>query len=101
MILVGAVCGCTGIFTGMYLGSQQARPTPRAPVFEAQVVIAVVDIPAGTVVDGDMVGLFDYPADYVIETMVTDMSWVIGRRAGIDIPRGVVVTTGMLEEPEP
>lgn len=76
-----------------------AEPT-EGPAFggEAQVVIAAQDISRGSVIPEDGVILSPFPGDYVVETMVTDVEQVVGRRARMDIARGVPVTERMVTE---
>lgn len=78
-----------------------AGPTSQAtppPVFEGQIVIAAQDISRGSVIPPDGVILSPFPADYIVETMMTDVNLVVGRRARMDIARGVPVTQNMITE---
>ncbi len=77
----------------------EAEGTPAPfPGGEAQIVIAAQDISRGAEIPSDGVILSPFPADFVVETMVTDLEQVIGRRARMDIARGVPITTGMITE---
>ena len=68
------------------------------PVDRVQVVIAAQDITRGTKIPENGVILSPFPADAVVETMMTDKNLVVGRTARMDIPRGVPVTSNMLTE---
>jgi Flp pilus assembly protein CpaB len=46
----------------------------------------------------DALILSPFPADSVVETMMTDLNLVVGRRARMDIARGVPITSGMITE---
>ncbi len=72
-----------------------AQPTPQ---LEAQIVIAAQDISRGSEIPADAVVLTPFIADMVVETMVTDLTLVIGRRARMDIARGVPITENMVTE---
>lgn len=76
-----------------------AQPT-EGPAFggETQVVFAAQDIPRGAMIPEDGVILSPYPADLRVETMMTDLGQVVGRRARMDIARGVPVTERMVTE---
>ena len=80
-------------------GGPVAQPT-EGPAFggETQVVFAAQDIPRGAVIPEDGVILSPYPADLRVETMMTDLELVVGRRARMDIARGVPVTERMVTE---
>jgi len=68
------------------------------PVDRVQVVIAAQDIARGSKIPENGVILSPFPADAVVETMMTDKNLVVGRTARMDIPRGVPVTSNMLTE---
>lgn len=68
------------------------------PVDRVQVVIAAQDIARGSKIPDNGVILSPFPADAVVETMMTDKNLVVGRTARMDIPRGVPVTSNMLTE---
>lgn len=97
ILLLGAVAAFLVLsrLGGAAVTTTQAEPTP---VFEAQIVVAAQDIPRGAEIPADAVVLVPYPADMVVETMVTDTNLVVGKRARMDIPRGVPVTENMLTE---
>ncbi|MEX2030308.1 MAG: SAF domain-containing protein [Anaerolineales bacterium] len=73
----------------------QATPPPA---FEARIVIAAQDIARGSEIPPDGVILSPFPADYIVETMMTDLNLVIGQRARMDIARGVPVTQNMITD---
>lgn len=75
-----------------------AQTTPQPEFREAQIVIAAQDIPRGAVIPSDGVILSPFPADFVVETMVTDLDQVVGMRARMDIARGVPVTQRMVTQ---
>lgn len=78
-----------------------AGPTAQAtppPIFEGQIVIAAQDISRGALIPPDGVILSPFPADYIVETMMTDVNLVVGRRARMDIARGVPVTQNMITD---
>lgn len=75
-----------------------AQETPQAEFREAQIVIAAQDIPRGAVIPSDGVILSPFPADFVVETMITDLDQVVGMRARMDIARGVPVTQRMVTQ---
>lgn len=78
-------------------GPTAAQGTPL-PVDRVQVVIAAQDIARGSKIPDNGVILSPFPADAVVETMMTDKNLVVGRVARMDIPRGVPVTSKMLTE---
>jgi Flp pilus assembly protein CpaB len=101
ILLFGAVAGF--LVLSRLGGGGGASPSPEAtegPAFggEAQIVIAAQDISRGAVIPQDGVILSPFPADFVVETMITDLSQVVGRRARMDIARGVPVTQNMVTE---
>ena len=77
-------------------GAVQATP---AALDRQNVVIAAQDISRGAVIPENGVILAPFPADAVVETMITgDVTQVIGRYARQDIARGLPVTTGMITD---
>ena len=77
-------------------GGGGAQATPVA-LDRQNVVIAAQDISRGSVIPENAVILAPFPADAVVETMITnDVSQVIGRYARQDIARGLPITTGMI-----
>ena len=80
-----------------------AEPTDEPVAVISWVVFAAQDIPAGTLLDRRMFVATQFPADLVVETVLCARDWeealalVEGHRARFDIPRGVIITTGLLE----
>ncbi|HET7012188.1 MAG TPA: Flp pilus assembly protein CpaB [Anaerolineales bacterium] len=69
--------------------------TPVAPDV-AFIVIAAQDISRGSVIPPDAVITAPFPADSVVETMLTDTGQAVGYRARMDIARGLPVTQNMI-----
>jgi len=78
-------------------GTAQPEGTPVAPDI-AYIVIAAQDIARGSVIPPDAVISAPFPADSVVETMLTDPGQAIGHRARMDIARGLPVTQNMVTE---
>ncbi len=100
ILLFGAVAGFLVLSRlGSGGGGPEAQST-EGPAFggEAQIVIAAQDISRGAVIPQDGVILSPFPADFVVETMITDLNQVTGRRARMDIARGVPITQNMVTE---
>jgi Flp pilus assembly protein CpaB len=101
ILLFGAVAGFLVLSRlGAGGGSSPSPQTTEGPAFggEAQIVIAAQDISRGAVIPQDGVILSPFPADFVVETMITDLNQVVGHRARMDIARGVPVTQNMVTE---
>jgi pilus assembly protein CpaB len=82
--------------TGGAGGGEGGQATPIA-IDRQNVVIAAQDISRGAVIPENGVILAPFPADAVVETMITnDVKQVIGRYARQDIARGLPITTGMI-----
>ncbi|MGA9534227.1 MAG: RcpC/CpaB family pilus assembly protein [Anaerolineales bacterium] len=100
ILLLGAVAAFMVLTR---LGGGGGGPSAQAtegPGFggEAQIVIAAQDIARGAVIPSDGVILSPFPADFVVETMITDLNQVVGKRARMEIARGVPVTERMVTE---
>ncbi len=97
ILLVGAA----GVFI-LLRGLGPAQPAPEeltpTPIGEADIVIAAQHISRGSIIPQEAVIVSPYPADYLVETMMTDPGLVIGRRARMDIGRGVPITQNMITE---
>jgi pilus assembly protein CpaB len=78
-------------------GTAQPEGTPVAPDI-AYIVIAAQDIARGSMIPPDAVISAPFPADSVVETMLTDPGQAIGHRARMDIARGLPVTQNMVTE---
>jgi pilus assembly protein CpaB len=98
ILLVGAVAAFL-VLGGGGLGASEAEPTPApTPVGEAEIVIAAQHISRGSLIPPEAVISSPYPADYKVETMLDDPSQVIGRRARMDIGRGIPITENMITD---
>lgn len=98
ILLLGAVAAFLVLSRLGGGGVTTAQETPQAEFREAQIVIAAQDIPRGAAIPSDGVILSPFPADFVVETMITDLDQVVGKRARMDIARGVPVTQRMVTE---
>jgi len=98
ILLVGAA-GVFILLRGLGGGGQPAPEdiTPT-PIGEADIVIAAQHISRGSIIPQEAVIISPYPADYLVETMMTDPTLVVGRRARMDIGRGVPITQNMITE---
>lgn len=93
--LILILCVVAGYFL---LGRPPATPpdeTQQAPDV-AFIVIAAQDIPRGGEVTADAVVTAPFPADSIVETMLTDTGQAVGFRARLDIARGLPITENML-----
>lgn len=63
-----------------------------------QIVIAAQDIARGALIPQDGVILSPFPRELVLETMASDVAQVVGRRARMDIGRGVPVMINMVTD---
>jgi Flp pilus assembly protein CpaB len=70
---------------------------PQA-VRNANIVIAAQDIARGAVIPADGVILSPIHSDMIVQTMTTDIGQVVGRRARMDIARGVPITENMVTD---
>jgi len=95
ILLIGAV----GLFLLLNRGgtASDEPPTPT-PVGEANIVIAAQNISRGSVIAPDAAIISPYPADYKVETMLDDLGQVVGKRARMDIARGVPITENMVTD---
>ena len=99
LILLLGAAGVFIVLRGLGGGGQPAPEdiTPT-PIGEAEIVIAAQHISRGSIIPQEAVIVSPYPADYLVETMMTDPGLVIGRRARMDIGRGVPITQNMITE---
>ncbi|HLF80238.1 MAG TPA: SAF domain-containing protein, partial [Anaerolineales bacterium] len=97
LILLLGAAGVFILLRGLGGGGQPAPEdiTPT-PIGEAEIVIAAQHISRGSIIPQEAVIVSPYPADYLVETMMTDPGLVIGRRARMDIGRGVPITQNMI-----
>jgi Flp pilus assembly protein CpaB len=70
----------------------------QAPSDMVTIVIAAQDIARGAEIPSDGVIAAPFPADSVVETMLTDVGQAVGRRARMDIARGVPITENMVTD---
>lgn len=78
-------------------GGGGGAPVTPVALDRQNVVIAGQDISRGAVIPANAVIMAPFPADSVVETMITgDVNQVIGRIARQDIARGMPITTGMI-----
>lgn len=95
LLLVAAVAGFLLLSRQSAAPSQQQQPV----VPQKSVVVALQDIPRGTVIEKDMVGMQSYPADSLqsLEAeLILDADQVVGKMARSDIGRRQPVLAGML-----
>lgn len=95
ILLIGAV-GAFLLLSGGGGGTDEV-PTPT-PVGEANIVIAAQNISRGSIIAADAAIISPYPADYKVETMLDDLGQVVGKRARMDIARGVPITENMVTD---
>jgi pilus assembly protein CpaB len=83
------------------LSGDPIDPTPTPEPRDATIVIAAQNIPRGAEIPPDGVISSPYPSDMLITGeggMITDVNQVVGRRARMDIKRGVPLTTNMVTD---
>ncbi len=96
ILLVGAVAAFLVLGgTGSSEPDVVAAPTP---IGEAEIVIAAQNIARGKLIPPEAVITSPFPADYKVETMLDDPGQVIGKRARMDIARGVPITENMITD---
>jgi pilus assembly protein CpaB len=95
LILILCVVAAYFVTRGLGQGTGTADQTQQAPDV-AFIVIAAQDIPRGAEIVPDAVVSAPFPADSVVETMLTDPGQAVGFRARMDIARGLPVTENML-----
>ena len=71
---------------------------PEMPADMTQIVFAAQDIARGSVIPANGVVLSPFPADAVLETMLSDPGQAVGMYARTDIARGMPVTQNMLTD---
>lgn len=97
IILFGAVAVFL-FLRGVTQPPAQVEGTPAVPSDMVEIVIAAQDIARGAEIPPDGVIAAPFPADSVVETMLTDVGQAIGRRARMDIARGVPITENMVTD---
>jgi len=95
LILILCVVAAYFVTRGIGPGTGTADETQQAPDV-AFIVIAAQDIPRGAEIVPDAVVSAPFPADSVVETMLTDPAQAVGFRARMDIARGLPITENML-----
>src|SRR3972149_8152399 len=95
IILFGAVAVFL-FLRGATRHATEAQGTPAVPSDMVEIVIAAQDIARGAEIPPDGVIAAPFPADSVVETMLTDVGQAIGRRARLDIARGIPITRDMV-----
>jgi pilus assembly protein CpaB len=99
IILLLGVAAAFLFLRGVGGGGGGEVPVTPAALDRQNVVIAAQDISRGAVIPENGVILAPFPADAVVETMITgDVTQVIGKYARQDIARGLPVTTGMITD---
>jgi Flp pilus assembly protein CpaB len=97
IILFGAVAVFL-FLRGVTQQPSQAEGTPTVSPDMVTIVIAAQDIARGAEIPPDGVIAAPFPADSVVETMLTDVGQAVGRRARMDIARGVPITENMVTD---
>ncbi len=97
IILFGAVAVFL-FLRGVTQQPAEVQGTPAVPSDMVEIVIAAQDIARGAEIPPDGVIAAPFPADSVVETMLTDVGQAVGRRARMDIARGVPLTENMVTD---
>jgi len=97
ILLVGAVAAFL-VLGGIGGSSEPEVVAAPTPIGEAEIVIAAQNIARGSLIPPEAVITSPFPADYKVETMLDDPGQVIGKRARMDIARGVPVTENMITD---
>jgi pilus assembly protein CpaB len=97
LILILCVVAAYFVTRGIGTPTGTADQTQTAPDV-AFIVIAAQDIPRGAEIVPDAVVTAPFPADSIVETMLTDTGQAVGYRARMDIARGLPVTQNMLTQ---
>ena len=97
ILLVGAVGGYFLLSGAGSPTTPEGEPVEEV-VRDAEVVIAAQEIPRGAKIQPDALLTSTIPSDMVVETMVQELGEVVGRRARMDIPRGVIMTKNMITD---
>jgi len=104
IVLVGAVAAYLIFSRGGGVQPSQEEAAAPLPSDVVYVVIAAQDLARGSSIPSDGVEIKEIPRDMVIETMIASdfteglLDRVIGRRARMDISRGIAVTEGMITD---
>ncbi len=97
LLMIVAVAG----FLLLSRASSPAQPPKEPEVPQRQILVALQDIPRGTIIGQDMVGLQSYPADSLQDVeadLILSPDLAVGKIARTDIARRQPVLAGMLLE---
>lgn len=97
LLMVVAVAG----FLLLSRASSPAQPPEQPEVPQRQILVALQDIPRGTIIGQDMVGMQSYPADSLQDVeadLILSPDLAVGKIARTDIARRQPVLAGMLLE---
>lgn len=83
------------IFAG-WTGWQSFSTTQALKASMRSVVVAVEEIPSGTTITKDMLGMMDVPAKYLSSDATSDAGSIIGQRANVTIAANDQVTPKMV-----
>jgi pilus assembly protein CpaB len=97
ILFVGAVAAFLVLQSSSGPGDDEPVAAPT-PIGEAEIVIAAQHIARGSLIQPEAVITSPFPADYKVETMLDDPGQVIGKRARMDIARGVPITENMITD---
>lgn len=98
LLMIVAVAG----FLLLSRASNSAEQPKQPEVPQRQVLVALQDIPRGTIIGQDMVGMQSYPADTLQDVeadLILSPELAVGKIARTDIARRQPVLAGMLLEP--
>jgi hypothetical protein len=101
LVLGLALAGYLFLTLGSDGDGEVVEPAVTPEVRDANIVIAAQDIPRGAVIPADGVIISPFPSDMLVTGdggMLTDIGQVVGRRARMEIARGVPITANMLTE---
>ena len=97
LILILCVVAAYFVTRGLGTPDTTAEGT-QLPPDVAYIVIAAQDIPRGAEVLPEHLVEAPFPADSIVETMLTDTGQAVGFHARLDIARGLPVTQNMLTQ---
>ncbi|MER3544377.1 MAG: Flp pilus assembly protein CpaB [Chloroflexota bacterium] len=98
LLMIAAVAG----FLLLSRASNSAEQPKQPEVPQRQVLVALQDIPRGTIIGQDMVGMQSYPADTLQDVeadLILSPELAVGKIARTDIARRQPLLAGMLLEP--
>jgi len=101
LVLGLALAGYLFLTLGSDGDGEVVAPAVTPEIRDANIVIAAQDIPRGAVIPADGVIISPFPSDMLVTGdggMLTDIGQVVGRRARMEIARGVPITANMLTE---